>query len=73
MFSHYANVIEELVGEPRMSVDDQIQRARDVVEDKPASELDELVIELYANPTIQAAGESGAAKLLYEESSAPAG
>ena len=28
MFSHYAGVIEELVGEPRMPVEEQIARAR---------------------------------------------
>jgi hypothetical protein len=44
----------------------QIARARDVVEDKPADELDDLVAELFAKPTVASAGESGAAKLLYE-------
>jgi len=46
MFSHYANVIEELVGEPLIPVEDQIARARDVVEDTPAEELDNLAAEL---------------------------
>lgn len=66
MFSHYANVIEELVGEPRIPVEEQIARARDVVEDTPAEELDNLAAELFSRPRVQAAGRSGAAKLMYE-------
>jgi integrase len=66
MFSHYANVIEELVGEPRIPVEEQIARARDVVDDKPADELDDLAAELFARPKVSSAGSSGAAKLLYE-------
>lgn len=59
MFSHYANVIEELVGEPRIPVEDQIKRARDVVEDKAAEELDNLAAELFAWPNVASAGKSG--------------
>ena len=69
MFSHYANVIEELVGEPRIPVEEQIARARDVVEDKPPEELDNLAAELFSRPKVQSAGKSGAAKLLYEPGS----
>ena len=66
MFQHYANVIEELVDEPRIPVEEQIQRARDVVEDKPAEEPDDLLVDLYACPKVTASGKSRAATLLYE-------
>lgn len=66
MFSHYANVIEELIDEPRIPVEEQIARARDVVEDKPSEELDNLAAELFARPNVASAGDRGAAKLLYE-------
>jgi len=66
MFQHYAAVIEELIDEPRIPVEEQIARARDVVEDKPAEELDNLAAELFARPRVQSAGKSGAAKLMYE-------
>lgn len=66
MFSHYAGVIEELVGEPRIPVEEQIARARDIVEDTPSEELDNLAAELFVRPTVGSAGKSGAAKLLYE-------
>lgn len=65
MFSHCANVIEELVGEPRIAVEEQIKRARDTVEDKPAEELDELAVQLFGKPKVEAADPSTAAKLLY--------
>lgn len=71
MFSHYANAIEELVGEPRIPVEEQIKRARDVVEDTPSEELDNLAAELFARPTVASAGKSGAAKLLYEPGTKP--
>jgi integrase len=65
MFNHYANVIEELVGEPRLSADEQIIRARQVVADTEREELDELVADLFERPTLAAAGGSGAAEVLY--------
>jgi integrase len=71
MFAHYANVVEELVGEPRIPVEEQITRARDVVEDTPSEELDNLAAELFARPTVASAGTSGAAKLLYEPGAKP--
>jgi hypothetical protein len=71
MFAHYANVIEELVGEPRIPVEEQITRARDVVEDTPSEELDNPAAELFARPTVASAGTSGAAKLLYEPGAKP--
>jgi integrase len=42
MFRHYANVIEELKGEPICPVETQISRARTVVAEMPARELDVL-------------------------------
>lgn len=66
MFSHCGNVIEELVGEPRIPVEEQIKRARDIADDTPADELDDLVAELFPRPTVTADGGSRAAKLLYE-------
>jgi integrase len=65
MFQHYANVIEELVGEPRLPAEEQICRARDAVDEKPPKELDELVADLFERPTLAAAGGRGAAKVFY--------
>src|SRR5215211_3753856 len=44
-----------------MPVEEQIQRARDVVEDKPAEELHDLVAELFAQPAVASSGQSVAA------------
>jgi hypothetical protein len=66
MFQHYAAVIEELAGEPRIPVEAQIKKARDVVDDKPADELDNLAAELFARPTIGSSGKFRAAKLFYQ-------
>jgi hypothetical protein len=66
MFQHYANVIEELVGEPRLSAEEQIDRAREAAEDRPAPELDELMADLFLRPTLAAAGGEGAAKVFFE-------
>lgn len=66
MFEHYANVIEELVGEPRLPAEEQIHRARAAAEDKPTQELDRLVADLFERPTLAAAGGEGAAKVFYE-------
>jgi len=66
MFQHYANVIEELVGEPRLSAEEQIDRARTAVEDRPAEELDKLVADLIERPTLAASKGSGAAKVFYD-------
>lgn len=43
MFRHYAAVIEELVGEPRISVGRQIALAREALASKPEEEVKELV------------------------------
>jgi integrase len=65
MFRHYANVIEDLVGEPAMSATEQIQRAREAVREKQTEELDELVVDLLERPTLAAAEGSGAAEVFY--------
>jgi integrase len=52
MFRHYANVIEELQGEPTISAEEQIARAREAVEEKQKEELDRLVVDLYEHPTV---------------------
>ncbi len=65
MFRHYANVIEELVGEPVLSAEEQILRARAAVDARRKEELDELVADLMEHPTLAAAGESGAAQVFY--------
>jgi integrase len=50
MFRHYANVIEELKGEPICPVETQISRARTVVAEMPANELDILSNEVMQPP-----------------------
>jgi integrase len=56
MFSHYANVIEELVGEPVLPAAEQIARARDAVMELERKELDKLMADLIARPTTSSAG-----------------
>jgi hypothetical protein len=68
---HDANVIEELVDVPRASAEDQIERARDVVEDKPTNELKDLTADLLEHPTIATASGEGAAQMLYGPSAEP--
>jgi integrase len=66
MFKHYANVIEELVGEPRLDAVEQIARARDAVAEMPAEELDELTAELFEQPTVTGGeGPRHAAHIFY--------
>jgi integrase len=72
MFRHYANVIEELQGEPTISAEEQITRAREAVEEKQKEELDRLVVDLYEHPTVSGAvqlagsgGPVGAARMLF--------
>ncbi len=65
MFDRYANVIDELVGEPILPVDEQIHRAREAAEDRPREELDKLLADLFEKPTLAAAGGTGAAKFFY--------
>ncbi len=59
MFAHYANVIDELVGEPVLSAAEQIARARDAVMELERKELDELMADLIEHPTITSAGGDG--------------
>jgi len=65
MFAHYANVIEELRGEPVLAVEEQITRARNLVETTAAAKLDRIVEDLADNPTVASGGE--AALVLYGE------
>lgn len=57
MFKHYANVIEELVGEPVIPAAEQIARARDAVTELERKELDKLMADLIARPTTSAGGD----------------
>ncbi len=65
MFRHYANVIEELVGEPPLPAEEQITRARVAVQERSSSELDRFVVDLFENPTISSPGSSRASCILY--------
>lgn len=56
MFEHYANIIEELQGEPRIPVEEQILRARHATEEKDRKELDELTTDLVERPTVASGG-----------------
>jgi len=71
MFKHYANVIEELVGEPRLAAEEQIHRARAAVQDRPQNELDRLMMDLYENPTLSSPGTSCASIIFYEPGDGP--
>jgi integrase len=50
MYGHYANVIEELVGQPVIPVGEQITRAREVVAELEAQELDKIMAILCEHP-----------------------
>jgi integrase len=65
MFKHYANVIDELVGEPVISAEEQILRARSAVAARDKDELDSLVLDLFERPTLASGGDDSAATLLY--------
>lgn len=54
MYRHYANVIEELKGEPVLPVADQIARARAAIEEMERKELDCLMASLFLFPTLTA-------------------
>jgi len=49
MFSHYAGVIQELVGEPTLSAEEQIERARKAIE-MGGTEITEMTVELIEEP-----------------------
>jgi integrase len=51
MYGHYANVIDELVGQPVIPVGEQITRAREVVAELEAQELDKIMAILCEHPT----------------------
>ena len=65
MFKHYANVIQELVGEPTLSVQEQILRARTAVVQRPKRELDMLVADLFERPTVAGPGEEERAATIF--------
>lgn len=52
MYDHYANVIDELEGEPRLPADEQIDRAREAVAELQRQELDRLMADLLSRPTV---------------------
>jgi integrase len=52
MYDHYANVIDELEGEPRLPAAEQIDRAREAVEELQRQELDRLMADLLSQPTV---------------------
>jgi integrase len=52
MFSHYANVIQELKNEPVLPAAEQIVRARHAVVELERHALDEMMADLIQNPTI---------------------
>jgi hypothetical protein len=64
-FKHYANVTEELVGEPPLAAHEQITRAREAVERMPKHQLDTLVVDLMEQPSVAESGEQGAAAVFY--------
>ena len=53
MFKHYANVIEELRGEPVLPAEEQILRAREAVVELHRGELDKLMADLIENPMVR--------------------
>lgn len=65
MFRHYANVIEELVGEPPLPAEHQIKRAQLAVQQRSSAELDRFVVDLFDNPTVTNPGSSRASCILY--------
>jgi integrase len=67
MFNHYANVIDELVGEPILSATDQILRAREAVAELQRAELDKLMAELFEQGSSVSASEAG--ELFFEPKS----
>lgn len=58
MFGHYANIIEELRGEPLLPVDEQIVRARTIVYGKSQHELDGMIAGLGEHRTVQSGGSA---------------
>jgi integrase len=65
MFRHYANVIDELQGEPRLPAVEQIERARLAVAERPEEELDALTGELLQHPTLSGGAPARAAVLFF--------
>jgi len=51
MFSHYANVIDELEGKYPVPAEEQIRLAREATEQIPRRALDESLVHLIDHPT----------------------
>lgn len=66
MFKHYANVIDELVGEPRLSAEEQITRARLAVQRLTGADVDRYVVDLLENPTLNSPGTDRASVVFYK-------
>ena len=65
MFKHYANVIDELVGEPRLPAEEQIKRARLACQQWSVAKLDKMVVDLFENPTLSSPGSDKASIIFY--------
>lgn len=63
MFNHDANVIEELVGKPHLSAEEQIDRAQQAVLQLTAPKLNRMTFDLCERPTVQSGG--GSPKVFY--------
>lgn len=66
MYDHYAHVIDELEGEPRLSPVEQIKRARNAVEALEGPALDKLMDDLMVRPTVAASDLAGAASVFFD-------
>lgn len=50
MYNHYAAVIEELEGEPRLKAEEQIRRARQIVDEESEEKVQDLISETLKSP-----------------------
>ena len=66
MFKHYANVIEELVGEPRLPAEEQIKRARLACQQWSTAKLEKMVVDLFENSTLSSPGSDKASIIFYK-------
>jgi integrase len=66
MFKHHANVIEELVREPRLSAEEQIRRARLACQQWSTAKLDKMVVDLFGHPTLTSPGSDQASVIFYK-------
>jgi hypothetical protein len=66
MYDHYAHVIVELEGEPRLSAVEQIERARKAVNALEPLALDKLMDDLMVRPSAAAQNVGAAAGLFFD-------